>query len=169
MTHTLDIDLSYAETQTYLCLGLIAANAGWRDAIYKGRKRISNEGKESESNIGAWFLAQGYTAEELDELYKFRNSLFHGRTIVNSDGSVQIDDPECGGNFCSAEQINGYAARFYNIRPDKRIACTFEVFSVCKCGAKFPEPEEHEALLDHIENCAVFMDWCAASGEGNRI
>ena len=158
MTQTQNIDLSYAESQTYFCLGIIAANAGWREAAYKGREKALSEqiSPNQTVNLGGWILREGFNGEELEELYKFRNSLFHGRPLVKSDGSMEIHDDKLGLRTYTVKQINEYAARFYNVRIDRRVEMSFSVQSVCKCGAKFPEPEGHKDLLEHTKGCSTF-------------
>ena len=87
-----DVKLTLAQQTTYMYLGLIAAHAGHRDAVYQTTKEVS-EGKRKPDlpDIVAWFADQVNKSENLGELYTFRNRLFHGVCVVDSqDGSVKI-------------------------------------------------------------------------------
>ena len=84
MTDDRNVNLSQDESQTYLHLGIIAAHTGYGASIFATRQQIANGDRDPSNDLLAWFAQQGFSDEELAELYDFRNSLFHGVVIVQS-------------------------------------------------------------------------------------
>ena len=107
-------------------------------------------------DIGAWFAQQGFTDEELTELYDFRNSLLHGVVIVHRNGSVEIFDKQKGQRIYTADEIRHYAALYYSLRFENRTTLSVSAQSICKCGATFANPEGNEELQEHIKNCSYY-------------
>ena len=119
MADNKNVNLSQDEAQTYLHLGIIAANAGYGASIHATRCRVANGDRDPSNDLGAWF-AQQFSDEELKELYRFRNSLLHGVVIVQSNGAVDLFDKQDGQRTYTSNQIRQYASRFYSLRLENR-------------------------------------------------
>ena len=119
MADNKNVNLSQDEAQTYLHLGIIAANAGYGASIHATRCRVANGDRDPSNDLGAWF-AQQFSDEELKELYRFRNSLLHGVVIVQSNGAVDLFDKQDGQRTYTSNQIRQYASRFYSLRMENR-------------------------------------------------
>ena len=115
------VSLTQEETQTYLHLGIIATCTGRGASIYQARKLIAEGQRDPNSDIGALFAQQGFSDEELSELYGFRNSLLHGFVFVHHDGTVEIFDEQEGKLTYTADQIRQYAGRYYNLRLENHV------------------------------------------------
>ena len=156
MADNKNINLSQDEAQTYLHLGIIAANTGYSGSIFATREQIARGDRDPCSNdIIAWFAQQGFSDEELKELYRFRNSLLHGVVIVQSNGVVDIFDKKDGQRTYTSDQIRQYASRFYGLRMENRVTVTGRAQSICKCGAEFPNPEGNEEFQEHQKDCSI--------------
>ena len=155
-----EVILSPEESRTYLHLGVIAAHAGRGDTAHGVKQQIVRGERDPESgDLGAFFYDRGFNDEELAELYSFRNSLFHSMVFVKQDGSVNIHDRRKGERTYTAEEIRKYAGRFYHLRLEDRIKGTIEVYSRCKCGAKFQQPEQDEELEEHKKVCPDYLSF----------
>lgn len=154
------VNLSPEEAQTYLHLGIIAANSGYRESIFKTRQQIAKGTRDTSNTLDllGWFAQEGFDEEELEELFSFRNALLHSVVIVQSDGSVEIFDKQNGQQTYTAEGIKQYASRFYMLRLENRTTLTVSGKSICKCGAEFPqpEPEGNMASQEHLKVCPVW-------------
>ena len=156
MTENKNVELTNDESQTYLHLGIIAANAGYGESIYRTRKQIA-EGKRdlSGKDLIAWY-GQQFTGDELDELYCFRNSLLHGVAMVHPNGDVVIFDRNSSQRTYTSDEIRKYASRFWGLRFENRVTMTVSAYSVChKCGAEFLQPEGIKELEEHLKSCAL--------------
>lgn len=123
-----DVVISVEEKQTYLHLGIIAANTGYQGGLYKAKKKIFNESEGSGLDLIAWF-AQQIGDEELEELYGFRNELLHGVVIVHPNGSIDIFDRQSRKQSYTSEEIRQYASRFYSLRFENRVTMTSSTIS----------------------------------------
>ena len=155
-----NVVLNPEESQTYLHIGIIAAHAGRGEAAYGVRQQIARGERDPESgDLGAFFYDRGFQDEGLAELYSFRNSLLHSMVFVQQDGSVNVHDTQKGERTYTAEEIRKYAGRFYNLRLEDRIKGTLEVYSQCKCGAKFQQPEQNGELGEHMKVCTDYLSF----------
>ena len=152
MADNKNVNLSQDEAQTYLHLGIIAANAGYGASIHATRCRVANGDRDPSNDLGAWF-AQQFSDEELKELYRFRNSLLHGMVTVQSDGTVDIWDKLNGHQTYTPNQISRYASRFYGLRLENLAPFPISVQHLCKCGVVFSTPDDSERLLEHLRDC----------------
>ena len=150
-----NVNLSQDESQTYLHLGIIAANTGYGASIFATRQQIASGNRDPSNDLLAWFAQQGFSDEELAELYDFRNSLFHGVVIVQSNGAVDIFDKQLGQRTYTSDQIKVYAGRFFTLRMENRTTFAVSVSHRCKCGAVFPNPEGDEEFLEHLKDCSM--------------
>ena len=114
-----DVELTPAQQTTYIYLGVIAAHAGHQESVYWTLKDIkAGERSPGPLDMGAWFADRVNESEDLKELYKFRNRLFHGVCLVDSqDGSVKIfRDPDRDTKpeyTYSQEELHRWAIRFF--------------------------------------------------------
>ena len=160
MTENQNVSLTPTKAQTYLHLGIIAANTGYGEMLYWQSQQIASGHRNPLEDVGAWFAEQVTRTENLDELHSFRNTLLHGSVIVEPDGAIQVfDRREHTQMRYTADEIRQYASRFYHLRFENRTTFSSETWNICpRCGAKFPNPEGNDQLQEHIESCAVFNE-----------
>ena len=99
-------------------LGVIAAHAGHQASVYWTVEDMKAGGRSpGPLDMGAWFADQVNKGEDIGELYTFRNRLFHGVCLVDSqDGSVRIfrkpgSDTKTEYTY-SQEELRHWAIRF---------------------------------------------------------
>ena len=153
MAYNRNFNPSQDEAQTYTHLGVIAANAGHGASVYATRQQVANGDRDPILDMRAWFAQQGFDDEELEELYRFRNSLLHGMVTVQSDGTVDIWDKLNGHQTYTPNQISRYASRFYGLRLENLAPFPISVQHLCKCGVVFSTPDDSERLLEHLRDC----------------
>ena len=160
MTENEQVRLEPAEFQTYLHLGIIAANVGYGAMIFSIRREIASGVREHvPGDIMPWFAEHGFNDEDMAELYDFRNSLLHGVVLVEPDGAVQIVDPQKGGTqrTYTADEIKQYAIRFFNYRFENRVGLTGTTYLICECRAEFQQPDGWDEYQEHRDECSVYQ------------
>ena len=133
------ISIGYEEGQAYSYLGIIAANAGVREAVGKMKNRLnSGELDPAIGDLNAWF-ASNVDETELLELKSFMESIFHGVVLVNSDGSVYVYDRRKEPQRYSLNQLEHWAIRFWMLRFENKVNATVDAHWVCpSCGSVSP-------------------------------
>ena len=158
MTENKNITLTPTETQTYIHLGIIAANTGYREMLFWQNQQVASGDRDPSVDVGAWFAEQVARTEDLSELYSFRNRLLHGSVIVDSDGSIQVfDRKEHTQRRYTADEIRQYASRFYHLRFENRVTLTGTTYLICSCGAEFQQPQGSDEYQEHRDNCPVYQ------------
>ncbi len=92
MTENQNVTLTPTKAQTYIHLGIIAANTGYGEMLYETNQQITSGDRNPLEDMGAWFAEQVTLTDDLAELHSFRNRLLHGSVIVEPDGSIQVFD-----------------------------------------------------------------------------
>ena len=158
MTENQSITLTPVVAQTYIHLGIIAANTGYGEMLYETNQQISHGDRNPVEDVGAWYAERVNDAEDLAELYCFRNNLLHGSVIVERDGSIQIfDRKQQTRRGYTADEIRQYASRFFYLRFENRTTFTGTTYSICECGAEFQQPERLDEYREHRDNCHVLQ------------
>ena len=158
MTENQHITLTPVEAQTYIHLGIIAANTGYGEMLYETNQQIASGDRDPVEDEGAWYAERVKDAEDLAELYRFRNSLLHGSVIVELDGSIQVFDRKKNTQWrYTADEIRQYASRFYHLRFENRMTFTSTTNLICECGAEFQHPERWDEYQEHREECSVYQ------------
>ena len=158
MAENQDITLSPAEAQTYVHLGIIAANAGYQGMLFKQNRQIADGDRDPTEDVGAWYAKLVDHSEDLDELYRFRNGLLHGSAMVKPDGSVQVfDHKKQTWLDYTADEIRQYASRFYYLRFENRMTFSSSTYYLCECRAEFVQPEGLEEYEEHRKVCPVYQ------------
>ena len=158
MAENQDITLSAVEAQTYIHLGIIAANAGYQGMLFKQNRQIAVGDRNPTEDEGAWYAELVNRSENLAELYSFRNSLLHGSVVVEPDGSVRVFDHEKQAWLdYTADEIRQYASRFYYLRFENRMTFSSSTYYLCECRAEFVQPEGLDEYEEHRRNCPVYQ------------
>ena len=157
MAENQEITLAPAEAQTYIHLGIIAANSGYREMLFRQNQQIAAGDRNPTEDVGAWYAESVDRSEDLDELYRFRNGLLHGSAIVKPDGSVQVFDRKKKTRLdYTADEIRQYASRFYYLRFENRMTFSSSSYYLCECGAEFVQPDELDEYEEHRKHCPVY-------------
>ena len=133
------INIEYEESQAYMYLGIVAANAGMREALAKTKNRIhSGELDPASGDLHAWF-ASNIDEAELLKLKSFRESVFHSGVIVHADGSIDVFDRRDGQQSYTLEELKQWSLRFAMLRFENRVETTTGFHWVCpSCGSNSP-------------------------------
>ena len=128
-------------------LGIIVTRAGMVENLRKVRKDVDGGRrsieKEGRIDISAFFAVQGFTDEELNELWRFRNRLCHSSCLVNADGSLRIfERRDKSQHDYSPDEIEQYARKWISIDINNRVQISMTVYSKCSiCGQTVESPD----------------------------
>ena len=158
MTENLNITLTPVVAQTYIHLGIIAANTGYEEMLFEINQQIARGERDPVNDVGAWYAERVQDAGVLVGLYSFRNSLLHGSVMVELDGSIQVFDREHRTQRSyTADEIRQYASRFYHLRFENRTTFTGTTYLICECGTEFQQPEGWDTYQEHREKCFAYQ------------
>ena len=152
------VNIRYEESQAYMYLGIVAANAGMRQIWWGTKKRItSGELDPTSGDLRAWF-ASNIDETELGKLKSFRDSIFHSGVIVHPDGSIDVQDKKEGQQSYTLEQLRQWALRFAMLRFENRVEITVGAHWVCpSCGSISPNTRGMESGTELDFPCGLRM------------